>query len=228
MNETVINSTTIRGKQSFLVKTYLHLFLGLGLFGIFSGILYKVGFGIVMANLLSIQFMGFIVFGLFIAASTVAQNLAFTRSNKSIQYMGLATYALVEAIFFSPIILIVSTVPQILWLAIGITTVLFATLTLVALVSGKDFSFLKSALMYASIIVFVLILASFIWPALVSGIWFSGFMILLTGGYILYDTSNILRKFDEDQYIGASVMLLASFLLLLWYVIRFLLDLFRR
>jgi uncharacterized protein len=224
------NSTTQLNttKKAFLLKTYLHLFLGLVLFAGFSALLYNLGLGNLMLRLFSVPFMGFVVFGLFIAASTVAQNLAFIKSNKAIQYLGLSTYALVEAIFFAPLILIVSSVPELLLLGIGVTTILFAALTLVALFSGKDFSFLRSILTYASIVVFGLILISFVFPALLSGIWFAGFMILLTGGYILYDTSKILREFDDEQYIGAAVMLLASFLLLLWYVIRFLLSLSRR
>jgi uncharacterized protein len=228
MSEASSHTPTINDKKTFLIKTYMHLFLGLGFFAGFSALFYGLGLGLLMFKLFSIPFMYFVVFALFIGASTAAQNLAFIQSSRPIQYLGLAAYALVEAVFFSPLILIVAGVPEILLLAIGITVVLFVALTLVALFSGKDFSFLKSILTYISILVFVLILASFIFPALISGIWFSGFMIFFTGAYILYDTSNILRKFDEEQYIGASVMLLASFLLLLWYVIRFLLSITRR
>jgi uncharacterized protein len=228
MQDKILNQTNLTTKKSFLLKTYLHLFLGLGLFAVFSGLFYALGLGYLMLNLFSVPFMSFVVFGLFIGASTIAQNLAFTKSNKVIQYLGLAVYALVEAVFFAPLILIVSAVPQVLLLAIAVGSILFLALSLVALFSGKDFSFLRSILTYTSIVVFGLILVSFVFPALISGIWFSGFMILLTGGYILYDTNKILREFEEDQYIGAAVMLLASFLLLLWYVIRFLLSLSKK
>jgi uncharacterized protein len=228
MADNKVNQKMILNKTNFLLKIYLHLFLGLGFFSIFSFVFYILGIGLLMFKLFSIPFMSLIVFVLFIGASTAAQNLAFIESNKVIQYLGLVAYALVEAVFFAPLILIVSAVPQVLVLAIVTTSILFLALSLVALFSGKDFSFLRSVLTYASIVVFGLILVSFVFPALISGIWFSGFMILLTGGYILYDTSKILREFEEDQYIGAAVMLLASFLLLLWYVIRFLLSLGRR
>jgi FtsH-binding integral membrane protein len=227
MIEEMQNQAVIKNKSNFLTKTYSHLLLGVLLFAFFSYFLYIFGFGLTMFKLLSIQFMIFVVFILYVGASTLAQNLAYTKTSKPVQYLGMAVFALVEAVFFSPLILIAA-YSGLLLLAIGITGVMFVGLTLVALFSGKDFSFLRNALLYAGIVAGVCILASFIWPAFFAGIWFSAFMILLAGGYILYDTNNLLKTVDEEQYIGASVTLLASLLLLFWYVIRFLLQFSRR
>ncbi len=52
------------------------------------------------------------------------------------------------------------------------------------------------------------------------GTWFSVAMVGLAGGAILYDTSNILRHFPEDRYVGAALELFASVALMFWYVLR--------
>jgi hypothetical protein len=44
------------------------------------------------------------------------------------------------------------------------------------------------------------------------------------GGSILYDTSNVLHHYPEDRYVAAALQLFASVALMLWYVIRLLMD----
>ena len=44
-------------------------------------------------------------------------------------------------------------------------------------------------------------------------------MIALAGGWILYDTSNVMLHFPEDRYVGASLQLFASVALMFWYVL---------
>ena len=112
--------------------------------------------------------------------------------------------------------------------AISITLVIFGILTAVVMIRGKDFSSLRSILLYVGFSVFGVVILGFFFPALVNGIGFAAFMILFAGAYILYDTSRVLRDMDKTNYIGASVSLLASFILLLWYVVRFLLAFGRK
>jgi FtsH-binding integral membrane protein len=45
-------------------------------------------------------------------------------------------------------------------------------------------------------------------------------MVVLAGAAILYDTSNVLLHFDENQYVGASLQLFSSVALMFWYVLR--------
>jgi FtsH-binding integral membrane protein len=55
------------------------------------------------------------------------------------------------------------------------------------------------------------------------GLWFSVAMVVLAGGFILYDTSNVLHHYRTDQHVAASLALFASVALLFWYVLRILL-----
>ena len=50
------------------------------------------------------------------------------------------------------------------------------------------------------------------------GIIFVAAMLLLAGGYILYDTSNILHHYRIGQHVAASLALFASVALMFWYM----------
>ncbi len=49
-------------------------------------------------------------------------------------------------------------------------------------------------------------------------------MVALAGAAILYDTSNILRHYHEDQYVGAALELFASVAMMFWYILRLLMG----
>jgi FtsH-binding integral membrane protein len=102
-----------------------------------------------------------------------------------------------------------------------ITVVGFAGLSAVAFTTRKDLSFLRPILMWAAFCALGLIVAALIF-GLYLGIWFSVAMIALAGGSILYQTQTILRRYPTEAYVGASVQLFASVMLLFFYVLRLL------
>ena len=73
--------------------------------------------------------------------------------------------------------------------------------------------------MWGGFIAIGLIACSFIF-GLSLGVWFSAAMVGLAGAAILYDTSNVIHEYDEDQYVGAALQLFASLALMLWYVLQ--------
>jgi len=60
------------------------------------------------------------------------------------------------------------------------------------------------------------------------GVWFSGAMVILAGGYILYYTSNVMLHYRTDQYVAAALALFSSVALLFWYVLRIFMSSSRR
>jgi FtsH-binding integral membrane protein len=96
-------------------------------------------------------------------------------------------------------------------------------LTAVAFLSRKDFSFLGGLLKWGGILALVAIVGGVLFGFNL-GTWFSVAMVGLAGGAILYDTSNILRHFPEDRYVGAALQLFASVALMFWYVLRIFLS----
>ncbi|MDH3265600.1 MAG: Bax inhibitor-1 family protein, partial [Gammaproteobacteria bacterium] len=96
----------------------------------------------------------------------------------------------------------------------------FVVLTAVAMFSGRDFSFLRTFLIWGGVIA----LGTIVMGTVVGfhlGTYFSMAMIGFAGAAILYDTSKILKVYPEDRYIAAALELFASIALLLWYVLRF-------
>jgi FtsH-binding integral membrane protein len=89
----------------------------------------------------------------------------------------------------------------------------------IVLVTKKDFSLLKAGLTVGFFIALGLILAGTLFGFNL-GLWFSVGMCLLAGGSILYQTSNLVNKYSQDQYVAAALGLFASLMLLFWYILR--------
>jgi len=100
-----------------------------------------------------------------------------------------------------------------------VTLLAFGGLTAVVFLTQADFSFIGSFLKYAFVVALVLIVAASVF-GLSLGTFFSVGMVVLAGGAILYDTSNVLRRYPEDRYVGAALELFASVALMFWYVLR--------
>jgi len=102
-----------------------------------------------------------------------------------------------------------------------ITLSLFGGLTAVAFMSKKDFSFLRTGIVVGGFIALGLVLVGLVFGFNL-GLWFSVGMVVLAGASILYQTSNIIHRYSTDQYVGASLELFSSIMLLFWYVLRIL------
>jgi len=125
----------------------------------------------------------------------------------------LLLYVIAEAFIFIPLIKIAIEITQvsgenILEQAAVLTLSLFTGLSAIVVITKKDFSFLKSALTIGF--------------GFNLGLWFSVGMVVLASGSILYQTSNMVHKYSEDQYVGASLGLFASLMLLFWYILSIL------
>ena len=126
-----------------------------------------------------------------------------------------------QAIIFTPLLYLAETVaPGVIESAATVTLIGFMGLTIVAFHTRKDFSFLGGLLRWGFICAIVLIISSTIFGFQLGTI-FSVGMIVLAGGAILYDTSNILHHYPEDRHVGAALQLFASVALLFWYILQF-------
>ena len=155
-----------------------------------------------------------------------AQRVAATSENVPVQLLALGGFVLAESLVFIPLIAMALnlTADGDTWLlpkAMFFTVGIFAILTAIVFVTRKDFSFLRSVLIFASIAALIFAIASIALGFSVSSLFFWA-MIVLTGGYILYDTSNVLHHYSERHYVLAAIQLFASFATLLWYVLRLL------
>jgi len=210
-------------RSQFINRTYTHL---LGAIFLFAGIefwIFQTPYAEQLA-LFMLQKSWLAVLGAFIVASWIASSVAHRVESKGAQYMALGGFVIAEAIIFIPMFYIALAVsPEIIEYAVAITLGAFVFLTAVAMFSGRNFSFLRSFLMWGGVIA----LGTIVLGVLIGfhlGTYFSMAMIGLAGASILYDTSKILRDYPEDRYIAAALELFASIALMLWYVLRFFLS----
>ena len=103
-----------------------------------------------------------------------------------------------------------------------ISVAAFVGLSLVAVRSSKDFSFLGTLLKWGGILALVAIVAGVLTGSGL-GTLFIVAMIGFAGGAILYDTQKIYRAYPPGTEVIAAMQLFSSIALLFWYVLQFLL-----
>jgi len=217
----VVAEASTNERVDFIRKTYAHLFMA---------ILAFVGIEFFLFQTLDVRFLvkrmlhGYnflLVLGLFIGVSFIADKWARSSTSQAMQYTGLILYIFAEAIIFLPLLYIAqayggnNVIP-----VAGMTTLLiFGGLTTIVFVSGKDFSFMGSFLYLASFGALAFIVMSLVFGFSLGNV-FSVFMVLLAGGYILYETSEIIHTYQIGQHVAAALSLFASVALLFWYILR--------
>jgi len=214
-------------RGTFVSRTYGHLFGAVLAFTLIEVALFRSGLAEPIAQaMLGTSWL--LVLGGFVVVSWIASRVAHRAVSKPAQYAALAGYVVAESIIFVPLLVIADRMaPGAISSAAAITFVAFAALTAVVFFTRKDFSFLRTVLMWGGIIALVLIVAGVIFGFQL-GTFFSVAMVALAGGAILYDTSNVLHHYPEDRYVAAALELFASVALMLWYVLRLVMSMSRR
>ncbi len=213
-------------KVAFYKKTYTHLALAVLLFVVVEYIFFQIPAVVNFAFSLTDGWLWLVMLGGFMLATNYAERMAISSKDKNMHYLGLLLYVVAEAFIFIPLIGMAMMYSEaqsgdssnLLTQAAIMTLALFTGLSAIVLITKKDFSFLKSILTVGFFIALGLILAGVLFGFNL-GLWFSVAMVALAAGSILYQTSNMVHKYEEDQYVAASLGLFASLMLLFWYII---------
>ena len=175
-----------------------------------------------------------IVLGLFMLVGYVAQRLALSNASRGAQYAGLAVFVVAESVILQPLLWLViarfggssADAFALIAQAAAITVAIFIGLTLTVFLTKRDFSFLRGALTIGMFAVLGLIVASLLFGFSLGSLFF-GAVILLMAGYILFQTSIILREFPPTFHVAAALMLFSTIATLFWYVLQLLMALRR-
>lgn len=226
----MVADTVESERAAFIRKTYGHLAGAIALFVVLEAVMLKMGLGVLALQLLGASNYSWLaVIGVFMLVSWVAEKWATSDTSLTTQYAGLVLYTVAEALIFLPMIMLAMMMTgdaSLLTQAALITGAMVLGITVVAFTTKKDFSFLGGFLKVGGLIALGLIAASFFLPVSL-GLWFSGAMILFASASILYNTSNLIHRYNTNQYVAASLSLFASVALLFWYVLRLLMSLSR-
>jgi hypothetical protein len=240
----------VSDRVAFLRKTYGLLGVALVGFAVLTGglMVYATGFSAAFTRWAFQGFDWLLVIGLFMIIGVVAQKLAQSQTSPALQYLGLGISVAAEAILLQPMLWILmikfgghgsmlfgpnahvamsAQATSILLQAVMITLAIFIGLTAVVFVTKKDFSFLRGVLTICTFGVLGVIIASLVFGFSLGAV-FSGFVILLMAGYILYQTSLVMSYFPPSGYVAAALMLFSTIATLFWYVLRILMEMNRR
>jgi len=247
--EGAVATVGVSDRVSFLRKTYAHLGVALIAFAAIAGGMMR------FAPEVSLKFSRWafsgnlnwlIVLGAFMLIGWLSERLAMSETSRGLQYVGLGLFVTMQALILQPLLWVVflrvggpqvrreillsgtpamnGEVASILIQAIVITLAIFIGLTLVVFLTKKDFSFLRGILVVASFGALGVILASMLF-GFTLGAFFCGAMILVMAGYILFQTSMIMKAFPPTAYVAAALMLFSTIATLFWYVLQLLMSL---
>jgi FtsH-binding integral membrane protein len=163
-----------------------------------------------------------IVLGAFMAVSWVARSWASSGASVAKQYAGLGLYVVAQAVILLPALYVAIAVmgqPKIPIMAAIITSVCFGGLTAFVFTTRVDLASWGTYLFVGGLLAMGIVVGGILFGFSL-GLFFSGAMVALSCGYILYDTSNVLHHYRTSEHVAASLALFASVALLFYYVLR--------
>ena len=227
--EGAVATLGVSDRVAFLRRTYAHLGVALLAFAAIAGgmmrFMPETSFKFSRWALQG-RWTWIMVIVAFMLIGYVAERLARSETSRGIQYVGLAIAVIAEGIILQPLLWLVAlkfgnpdTFFSVITQSTLITLAIFVGLTLTVFITKKDFSFLRGILVVATFGALGVILASAIFGFSLGAV-FCGAMILLMAGYILYQTSVVMRDFPPTHHVAASLMLFSTIATLFWYVLQ--------
>ena len=213
-------SYAVESRADFIWKCYAHVVIAILAFAAIEVYLFSSGVAMRIAAPMMNNWL--LVLGAFILVGMGATHLAHRLESKTSQYAAFAVFVVAEALIFAPLLMMAMAVDSsgsMIESAAGVTVLGSVGLIATAMITRKDFSFLRGMLVWAGILALVGIVSAVIFGFQL-GTWFSLAMIGLAGAAVLYDTSNIIHHYPADKYVAASMALFASIAMMFWYVLR--------
>jgi FtsH-binding integral membrane protein len=167
-----------------------------------------------------------VLMGAFIGVGYIADRWSRSTTSPGMQYLGLGLYVVAEAVIFTPILFLCANLTQfdgLIATAGIITGILFAGLTAIVFLTKADFSWMRGMLWAGMLVATGIAFTSVIFGFNL-GVVYSGAVVLLAGGYMLYYTSNVLHRYPIGFHVSAALALFSAVALMFWYVLRILMG----
>ncbi len=249
--EGAVATAGVSDRVAFLRKTYAHLGGALIAFALLTAGMMKY----MTDTSLKLSSWGgggggtiLLALVLFLGVNYLAQYLARSETSQTLQYVGLALGVLVWSVLAQPIIwftvikfghptdlfaggtLHAALSPKaaaVLGEATVITLAIFIGLTATVFITRKDFTFMRGILSISMFALIGVAISSLLFGFNL-GIFYSGAVVLVMAGYILFETSLIMSYFRPTQHVSAALMLFATVINLFIHVLRIVSELNRR
>ena len=211
-------------RASFIRKTYLLLAAAILAFIVVEGFLFASGAAGAILSVLTLGgSMGWlVVLAVFMLVSFVARSWSLSETSRALQYLGLGVCIVAYAVIFVPLLAYAAYYSgdlNVIAKAGIVTLGLFLGITATVFITRSDFSFLGPIVAIGGCAALGFIVASAIF-GFTLGTVFAFVMVAFSGTVILYETSNVLHRFNTNQHVAAALTLFASVALLFWYILR--------
>lgn len=211
-------------RAAFIRKTYLLLAAAILAFIVVEALFFASGIASVIATVVfsggRIGWLG--ILAGFMLISWLSNKWAVSDVSSAVQYLGLGIFIIAEAVIFVPLLTIAAYAsgdPSVILKAGIVSLGLFGGLSLTVFVTRSDFSWLAPILAIGGFAALGFIVASAIFGFTLGNV-FAFVMVAFAGTAILYETSNVLHRFNTKQHVAAALSLFASVALLFWYILR--------
>ncbi|MDQ1591059.1 MAG: modulator of FtsH protease [Pyrinomonadaceae bacterium] len=190
---------TVAERMGFIRKVYA-LFFAATLFAIGG-----VALGLSFEPLLVFAFEHRLIMFLMMIGAVMGATAV--RHVPVVNVLALFAFTTFTGLVISPLMYLVGrSNPASIWQAGVLTVGIFGGLTAYVFISKRDFSFLRGML-WTGLIVMILggLLNVFIVGSSALGFGLAAATLLLFAGFVLYDTSNIMRRYPTNEYIAGAL-----------------------
>ena len=217
-----VSELSVEDRSTFIWRTYAHVVGAIVAFAAVSVYLFQSGISAAIAAPMMENW--WLVLGAFMLGGWGASHVAHRIESKQAQYAALGGFVVLEALIFAPLLYVAAAIaPEVIESAAAVTLLGSGALIATAMITRKDFSFLRGMLIWVGMLAMVTIISSMIFGFHL-GTWFSVAMIGFAGAAVLYDTSNIIHHYPQDKYVAAALELFGSIALMFWYVLQLFLS----
>ncbi len=187
-------------RMSFVRKVYA-LFFAATLFAVGG-----VGLGLTFEPLLRFAFEHpFIMLIVMLGGVMGAQAV---RHVRGLNLLALFAFTTLTGVVISPLIAIYTQLnPASIWQAGLLTVGIFGGLTAYVFVSKRDFSFMRGMLMTGLIVMVLAVVLNIFVASSAFSFAIAAASLLLFSGFVLYDTSNIIRRYPTNEYVAGALSL---------------------
>ncbi|MEP6755908.1 MAG: Bax inhibitor-1 family protein [Chthonomonadales bacterium] len=190
---------------------------------LFTAMLMTVGVGFFVTRPAFIAITSGLMLPLFIAMIITGFIMAFLKKTTGINLAIFMLYSALVGSVFGPLLMMIDKVqPGVPAMAGTITVAVFGGLSMYAITSKKDFSYMGGFLFAGLLGLIVAGILMFIIHSPIMSLIYSMAGVLLFCGFILYDTSQIMLRLRTDEAIRGSIELYLDFLNLFLFILRIL------
>jgi modulator of FtsH protease len=192
---------TLAERMGFIRKVY-------ALF--FAGILFAVGgvwLGLTNPEAVMVPIINHPYITLFVMLGAVVATQA-VRHVRGVNLLALFAFTTLTGAIISPLIALLARINPASITQAGLMTVgIFGGLTAYVFISKRDFSFMRGMLMTGLIVVVLAAVLNIFFASSAFSFGISAVALLLFSGFVLYDTSNIIRRYPTNEYIAGALSL---------------------